>query len=235
MLDEDFRNLVNQLQSVHRDNLVSVVLYGSAIEAPGNPRKSDYEVLVVARRFSVDDLRRTRPVVQNWVESGYAMPVLFTTDELKHALDVYPIEFTQMKRAYRVLSGEDLLAGVEISSANLRWETEHELRGKLLRLRSLYLPASASTSDLTNLMTESIVSFVKLMRPVLTLLGEHPPLGRLATIQRIGERLGMETGPLVSILQLRSEPRELLELEAQDLFTGYLDCLDHIIAAVDKM
>ncbi len=235
MKDEDFSNLVSQLEAVHKSNLVSVVVYGSAVEAPGNPKKSDYEMLIMTRRLSADDLRRTRPIVQEWVFAGYAMPVFFTADELKHSLDVYPIEFTQMKRAYRVLYGHDALEGVEISNASLRWETEHELRGKLLRLRSLYLPASLSPEDLTALMTDSIVSFVKFMRPVLALLGEDPPLGRLATIQRVGEKLAIDTQPLVRILQLRDEPKQLLELEVQDLFVAYLDCLEHVIAVVDKM
>lgn len=234
-MDGDFSDLVIQLQSVHRDNLVSVVAYGSAIEAPGNPKKTDYELLIMTKHLRAEDLRRSRPVVQEWVLSGHNMPVFFTADEFKHSLDVYPIEFTQMKRAYRVLHGLDPLAGVEISKANLRWETEHELRGKLLRLRSLYLPASLSSADLTHLMTDSIVSFVKFMRPVLTLLGEDPPLGRLATIQRIGEKLNIDTAPLVRILKLRDEPKEMLEIEVQDLFVAYLDRLDHIIAVVNEL
>ena len=79
---------------------------------------------------------------------GYEMPVFITSEEFGDSLDVFPIEFRLMKRAYRMLYGQDLLAGREASKEHLRWQTEHELRGKLLRLRSLALPASESSRSI---------------------------------------------------------------------------------------
>ncbi len=234
-MDGQFNELVARLRSVEDENLVSVIVYGSAIAAPGNPKKTDYQLVIVTRRLAANDLHRVRPIVQWWTSSGYAMPTFFMASEFKDSFDVYPIEFSMMKRAYQVLYGLDLLRNEEVSKVNLRWQTEHELRGKLLRLRSLYLPASASAHDLTRLMTESVVSFVRFLRPVLELIGEEPPLGRLATVRLIGERLKIDASPLVRVLLLRDEPKELMELEAQDLFAGYLDSLSRMIEAVNHM
>jgi hypothetical protein len=234
-MNERFNDLVARLQSNQGHNLVSVIVYGSAVVAPGNPKKSDYHVLIIAQRLSANELRTLRPVVQWWTSDGYTLPVFFTVEEFQSSLDVYPIEFRHMKQAYQVLYGQDLLDGREVSKANLQWQTEHELRGKLLRLRSLYLPASVSTQDLMKLMTESIVSFALFLRPVLEMLGEEPPLGRLATVKRVGERLNMDTSPLIRILQLRDEPKELMDLEVQDLFASYLNCLENVIKAVDRL
>jgi hypothetical protein len=227
--------LVTRLQSAQGDNLVSVIVHGSAIAAPGNPKKSDYQTLIVTRRLAANDLRRFRPIIKWWTGSGYEMPVFFTAEEFGDSLDVFPIEFRQMKRAYRVLFGQDLLADREASKEHLRWQTELELRGKLLRLRSLALPAGESTRDLANLMTESVVSFVRFLRPIPEILGEEPPLGRLATARRAGELLNVDTTPIVRILQLRDEPGELMEIEVQDLFASYLNCLTQVIEAVDNL
>lgn len=234
-MNAQFNELVSRLSGALGDNLVSVLVYGSAIAAPGNPKKTDYQVLAIARRLSGNDLRLARPALQWWAGEGYAIPVLFTETEFANSLDVFPIEFRHMRRAYQVIHGPDPLHEAAVSDAHLRWQTEHELRGKLLRLRSLYPSASASAAGLTKLMTESIVSFIRLMRPILELHGEAPPLGRLATARMTGERLEVDTGALVRILQLREEPRELMEAEAQDLFSGYLDCLSRIIDAVDRI
>ncbi len=234
-MDRQFDELVNRLQSAQGANLVSVIVYGSAIAAPGNPKKSDYQLLIVTRRLAATDLRLLRPAIKWWTDAGFAMPVFFTAEEFIDSLDVFPMEFRQMKRAYRVLHGQDLLAGREASKEHLRWQTEHELRGKLLRLRSLALPASESTGELQKLMTESIVSFVRFMRPILEMTGEEPPLGRLATARQVGEQLKVDTSPLVRILQLRDDPKELMEIEAQDLFASYLDCLRQVIEAVDNL
>ncbi len=234
-MDHQFDELVSRLQSAQGANLVSVIVYGSAIAAPGNPKRADYQLLIVARRLAANDLRRFRQAIRWWTDAGYAMPAFFTAEEFIASLDVFPIEFRQMKRAYRVIHGQDLLAGREASKDHLRWQTELELRGKLLRLRSLALPASESTGDLRKLMTESVVSFVRFMRPVLELMGEDPPLGRLATARQVGERLNVDTAPLIRILQLRDDPGELMEIEVQDLFASYLDCLARVIEAVDQM
>lgn len=234
-MEMTFNELVNRLAAAGRENLVSVIIYGSATAAPGNAKKSDYQLVIVTRQMTAASLRHIRPAVQWWTAAGFSLPTFFTASEFKASLDVFPIEFRLMKRAYRVLDGEDLLANAEISLTNLRLETEFELRGKLLRLRSLSIRASETASDLTKLMTESIVSFVRFLRPMLELLGEEPPLGRLATVKRIGERLKIDTSSLTRVLHLRDEPKDLMEIEAQDLFASYLNCLTRIVEAVDKL
>jgi hypothetical protein len=230
-----FTELVARLRSAHSNNLVSVVLYGSAIADGVAKPKADYRVLVVMEALSAEDLRHARPPAKWWADSGFSLPVYLTREELSRSLDVFPIEFRHMKQAYRVLYGDDLLAETDVSKANLRLQTESELRGKMLRLRSLYLPASDSAEGLTRLMTDSVVTFVQLLRPVLELLGEQPPISRSETIRRAHERLKLDTSSLERILKLRSQPARLLELEAHDLFSSYLDCLKRVIEEVDNL
>jgi hypothetical protein len=109
------------------------------------------------------------------------------------------------------------------------------LRGKLLRLRSLALPAGESSDQLASLMTESVVTFVRLMRSIPEIVGKEPPLGRQATAQRAGEILNVDTSPVVRVLRLRDEPAGLMEIEIQDLFASYLDCLRRVVEAVDNL
>ncbi len=237
-MNADFNELAARLQTNQRGNLVSIIVYGSATADPGKHKKADYQVLIVMKRLSAGDLRQARKVISWWTAEGYSIPVFFTVEEVDDSLDVYPIEFRHMKRTYQVIYGEDLIAGKEISNSALRWQIEHELRGKLLRLRSLYLPASLSTTETAKLMTESVVTFVRFLRPVLEILGEEPPLNRMKTIRRIGERLNIDTSPVARVLQLRYEPNDMpkiMDIEAQDLFASYLDCLDRVIDAVDNM
>jgi hypothetical protein len=234
-MEDDFKELVSRLKIAHSGALVSVIAYGSAIAAPGNVRKTDYHLLIVTTRLTAEDLRTARPVAKWWVESGYLIPVYFTRDEFLQSLDVFAIEFRHMKRAYQVLFGEDLLAPHDASKANLRLQTEYELRGKLLRLRSLYLPASGSVETLTQLMTDSIYSFSQFMRPMLEIIGEEPPLSRLATVRRVGEHLNIDTSAPEQILRVREAETPLTETEANELFARYLDCLTQVVAAVNNL
>src|SRR5215510_163919 len=234
-MNHHFDELVSGLQSAQDGNLVSVIVYGSAVAAPGNPKRSDYQLLIVTERLAARDLRAMRPVIRWWTATGYEMPVLITAEEFGDSLDVFPIEFRHMKRSYRTIYGQDLLAGREASKEHLRWQTEHELRGKLLRLRSLALPAGESSDQLASLMTESVVTFVRLIRSVTEIVGEEPPLGRAATARRVGEILDVDTSPVVRVLRLRDEQAGLMEIEIQDLFASYLDCLTRVVEAVDNL
>lgn len=234
-MNHHFQELVTSLQSAEDGNLVSVIAYGWGVVAPEATKRSDYQILIITERLSVRDLREFRPIIKQWTEMGYEMPVFMTAEEFGDSLDVFPIEFRTMKRSYRTLYGQDLLAGREASKEHLRWETEHELRGKLLRLRSLALPAGEAPDQLAGLMTESVVTFVRFMRPILEIAGEEPPLGRPATAQRAGEILNVDTSPIIRVLRLRDEPGHLMEIEIQDLFASYLDCLTRVVEAVDNL
>jgi predicted nucleotidyltransferase len=234
-LKEKFADLSARLREAEGENLLAVIVYGSALAVPGGAKRSDYEWLIVLRRFNAVDLRRVGPVIHALVEAGYALPSFFSERELRDSLDVFPIEFRQMKRTYEVVYGQDVLANLEASPANLRRQVEYELRAKMLRLRSLFLPASQSPERLQRLMTDSVGSFVHVLRPILELLGEDPPVERRAAAARVGERLGVDLAPILRILTLRDEPVSLLEVEIQDLFSAYLDCLGAVIEAIDKL
>jgi hypothetical protein len=234
-MNQYFNELVSSLQSAQDGNLVSVIVYGWGVVAPVIPKRSDYQLLIVTERLAARDLREMRPIIRQWTEMGYEMPVFITAEEFGDSLDVFPIEFRLMKRSYRTLYGQDLLAGREASKEHLRWQTEHELRGKLMRLRSLALPAGESADQLSGLMTESVVTFVRLMRPIPEIVGQETPLERPATAQRVGEILNVDTSPIIRVLRLRDEPGGLMEIEIQDLFASYLDCVTRVIEAVNNL
>ena len=238
MINEKFQDLntyLRQLDEAEGENLVAVVVYGSAVTTPETSARSDFQWLVITRRLAAADLRRIRPIIRALVKAGYTMPAFFTAQEFEDSLDVFPIEFRQMKRAYQVLHGPDLLATTEASGANLRLQIEYELRGKLLRLRSLFLPASDSAESLLRLMTESVVSFVRIMRSILELVGEVPAVGRLEATRQVGESLKADLTPIITLLELRTNRRQLTESETQELFEAYISSLTEVIEAVDKI
>src|SRR4029077_7952689 len=121
--------------------------------------------------------------------------------ELKRAADVFPIEFLQMERARKVLYGHDPFEFVEISQANLRHQTEYELRTKLIQLRRLYIPASTSVEKLSALMSDSLASFAALFRAVLILHGQEPPITKAETVRAIVRLLELDAAPFEQIFE----------------------------------
>src|SRR6267378_4941664 len=170
--------LLNDLRAAHGDNLASVVLYGSAAAGDHIETRSDHNLLIALNRITADDLRLAQAPMREWQDLGQPIPVYFTVAELKDAADVFPIEFLQMEKARKVLYGRDPFEFVNVSRANLRHQTEYELRTKLIQLRRLYIPASISVEKLSALMRDSLASFAALFRAVLMLHGEDAPVAK---------------------------------------------------------
>ena len=187
-----FDAFIDDLKTTHGSNLASVILYGSAAVGDFVKQTSDYNLLIALREIRPKDLRDAHACMREWQRLGHPVPVYFTVSELKEAGDVFPIEFHQMEQARRVLYGEDVLANVKISDVFLRHQTEYELRSKLLQLRRLYIPASTSVQHLTELMTESLVSFVALFRAVLLLHGVTPPVSKDEIVAVTVKQLGID-------------------------------------------
>ena len=163
------------------------------------------------------------------------MPVYFSQDELQRAADVFPIEFLQMEHARKVLYGSDPFEIVEISNANLRHQTEYELRTKCLQLRRLYF-SSSSSDQLAKLMTDSLSSFTALFRAVLILHGASPPLGKREAVQATARVLGLDPAPFNQIFELAGKNNsKLTQVQAENLFGSYLAEIQRVIDAVDQI
>jgi len=233
-MEKKLEALLENLKEAHSTNLVSVVLYGSAVTGEHKKGRSDYNVLVVLNQITPSDLRAAHPVVDQWHQQGNPLPLYFTQEEMMRASDVFPVEFLDMSQAHQMLYGPDPFEGLVISQDNLRHQLEFELRGKLIRLRELYIPTSQDAERLSALMADSLNSFAVLFRHVLGLMGEEPPLTKRETITRLGEKAGVDVTPLLNVLALREQEKKLSLDQATEYFTAYLAAIEATIRRVDE-
>jgi hypothetical protein len=235
---EAFNHLIGDLRATHGENLASVVLYGSAATGEYAELRSDYNILIALHRITPEDLRLAQAPVREWRRLGHPLPVYFTFTELRDAADVFPVEFHQMERARLVLFGPDPFDTITISDANLRHQTEYELRSKLLQLRRLYIPAAASAERLRDLMSDSLTSFATLFAPVLILRGVEPPVLKRDVVSATARLLGLDVQVFERVFELRAAgagDHSLNEREAEELFAAYMGQIEHVIEAVDQL
>ncbi|MEP6706577.1 MAG: hypothetical protein ABJC05_03610, partial [Pyrinomonadaceae bacterium] len=204
IVKEALNHLIGDLKSTHGDNLACVVLYGSAAAGDHIELRSDYNLLIALNRITPEDLRLAQAPMREWQRLGHPLPVYFTVEELQDAADVFPIEFLHMQKARLVLHGRDPFESMQVSTANLRHQTEYELRSKLIQLRRLYIPASMAAEKLSALMSDSLASFAALFRPVLMLHGKEPPVGKPACVRATVELFDLDGDPFERIFDLRA-------------------------------
>ncbi len=88
-------------------------------------------ILIVCNTLDFDSLQKLKQLRE--------VPFVFTKEELADGVDVFPIEFLNIRQHHKTLSGDDLLKDIEISKENLRHQLEFEFRSKLIHLRREYL------------------------------------------------------------------------------------------------
>lgn len=103
-------------------NLVALVQYHTGDEI---------RLLAVCNKIDFLTLQSLKPLKE--------IPLVMTKEEFTDGVDVFPIEFLNIKQHYEVRHGEDCLAGLTISKKHLRHQLEFEFRSKLIHLREEYL------------------------------------------------------------------------------------------------
>jgi len=227
--------LVEKVRAALGEDLLSIVLYGSAASGDYRGKFSDYNALCVLRRITPDQLRATEPLFRWWREQGNPTPLLLTDEELRTASDCFPIEFHDIRDHNRILFGADLVSGIHIDDSFYRAQVEHDLRAKLLRLRQ---KASAILSDkdvLRRLLIDSVSTFCVLFRHALSLRGVTGAVSQRDSISGAAEAFGIDPNPFMQLLDLREEKLKLKDVEPVPLLAGYMEQIERVIGVVDQM
>ncbi|MGC8793998.1 MAG: hypothetical protein ACP5U2_11470 [Bryobacteraceae bacterium] len=234
-MERELDRLVERLKRAYDDRLISVVLYGSAAVGDHHGRFSDLNVLCVLRQIGPEELAESAPIFRWWRELGNPAPLLLTLEELRRSTDCFPIEFHDIVERRRVLYGEDVLAGLEIDDSFYRAQVEHELRAKLLRLRQKAAGVIKDKDLLRALLVDALPTFCTLFRHALRLMGQDAPFPKRALLARLRESLGVDTGPMERVLDLREGKIKPRQLDPAPLFEGYLAAIQAVIARVDEL
>lgn len=225
--------LVEELKRSCPNGLKSVVLYGSAAAGDHSGKQSDYNVLVVAEELGIETLNALSKTATAWSKAGNPAPLLFTEERLAQATDVFPIELLDIRECHKVLHGEDLVQGLEIDTKNLRLEIEHELRGKLIRLRQHYLLTQGKSKAVADLMIQSLSTFLVLFRASLRLFGEEIPQQKFPALEQLATHLEFDGSVFQTVQNLKDGTQKTKDVAVEELFSNYLKTVECVIDAVD--
>ena len=161
-----------ELADLFGESLRTLVVYGSAAGQDFDPTRSDVNLAVVATRVEPAHLGRVAQWWQVWRRQRVASPLVLSSTDLERSLDVFPLEFLDIQARHRTLAGTELFDGLRFAHDDVRAECEREAKGKLVRLRALYVELAGSTRELRALMVDSRKTFLHVIRGLLYVRGE---------------------------------------------------------------
>ena len=169
--------------------LRTVVVYGSAAGAGFRPDRSDVNFAAVAEPLGFAHLQQIAQWYARWRGHSVAAPLLLARADLDRSLDVFPLELLDIQARHRTIAGEEVFAGIVATPEAVRLECEREAKGKLVRLRALYLELAGSTREIRELMLDSRKTFVQVMRGLLYLRGGAWEPNEAAVVAAFGAQL----------------------------------------------
>lgn len=223
--------LIKGLQNFYGNNLVSVILYGSAASGEYARRRSNVNIAVILNDTSLSSLAKCSRLL-NKRKFLIINPVFFTEDYIKRSVDVFPIEFIDMKENHVLLYGKDILNEITIDIKNLRFQCEQEIKSKIINIKRQYLRAE-SAFMLKNILFKSLTSTIHILRNLIRLKGSKPSYTKEEALKETAKQFGIDVTPLQKTLDAKNGNLKLSHQEIDRLVACLVEILENISDKVD--
>jgi hypothetical protein len=226
--------LTKRMEGAAGNNLVSLILYGSAASGEYDPKLSNLNIFAVLRDTSFKALEALSLVAGWWAQQKQPPFLVMSLLEVERSTDVFTIEFMDMKRHHRLISGDDVLSGLSIPMHLHRVHVEYELREKLVLLRQRMLVAGGDDKKLWDLLLHSVPSFATLCRHAAIALGHDQNANNREAIRNLASLLNSDLSAIESVLDVREHKAEPVKIRVHELSRRYLAAIEHVTQAVDQ-
>lgn len=232
---EIFEEIVEDYRNIFKDDLMSIILYGSAAGKDYRPGKSDINFMIVLSEEGIDNLDRALKVVTGWRKRKVAVPLFLTRGYVETSTDAFPVEYLNFQRNHRLVYGDDILKELSFRNDLIRLQCEREIKGKLLLLRESFLESNANGRMLRDIIHESLQAFLAIFAALLFLKGNEIPDKKRSIIENTCETFDMDKAFFNTLLDIREQKIKPRDQELRDIFKGYLKEIRRLAKKVDEL
>jgi predicted nucleotidyltransferase len=198
-----YQLFLNDVLAYNPDKIHSVYIVGSALTEDYDPKFSDINSVIVLHAMNLDFLDLLAPLGKKYGKKQIAAPLIMTPKYIQESIDVFPIEFLNIKLLHYTVFGSDIFRDLEIPASFLRRQCERELKAKLIGLRQGYISAAGEQKILAQGLVESYAGYMPLFKAVIVLLGRQAPQINREILSVMEEASGIKTEPFRKVLNYK--------------------------------
>lgn len=217
------------------ENVVSIMVYGSAAGANYNHGISNINLAVVVKNLDFPALKHAAGAVKSGRKHKIAVPLFLAKDFIAESLDVFPIEFCEIKQQHKVIFGEDIFKDLEIPFKDVRLLCEQQIKGKLLHLRQVYLETGPNPGILKNLLLGALNDLVPIFRQMIVLKGQKPIAEKEQMFGQMAKIFALGPETFLALHQDKSKKAPLASYHVEAHFQNFLDQLEHLSRHMDAL
>ncbi len=246
---EEFRNLdklppqvsgkfvpyLRDLLALYPGQVGCAAIYGSGVGQNYVPNRSDINSVVILNEIGFDHLNRALKVIAGGIKKRIAAPLFLTQEHIMSSRDVFPVEFLDIKENHVVVFGEDIFASLDIPQNNLKLFCAHELKGKLIRIRQVYLERGLNAPMVEALLKGSLHALVPIFRNLVRLKNGGVQVDKTKIIEGLANAYQLDGRVFLDILKHRTHGLRIPPARSGELMSKYLVELEKLARAVDKI
>lgn len=198
-----YKLFLDEVLSHHQDKMHSVYVVGSALTQDYDPKISDINSVFVLHELDLDFLDLLAPLGKKYGKKGLAAPLIMSPRYIRESIDVFPIEFLNIKLLHYTVWGNDLFEDLDIPKSYLRRQCERELKVKLIGLRQGYISAAGEQKPLIQGLVESYAGYMPLFKAVIVLLDRNAPQINSDILSVLEEASGIKTEAFRQVLMYK--------------------------------
>ena len=217
------------------DNARAVIVYGSAAGVNFNPGVSNVNIAVIVKNLDFSVLKESIGLIKWGHKKRIATPLFLTKDYILGALDVFPIEFTEIKEQHKIIFGEDVFGELDIPLNDVRLLCEQQVKGKLLHLRQAYLNIGTKNPVLKRLLTSALGDLVPIFRQLIILNGQRPLEQKEGMLGQLVKIFSLDQGPFVAVLNDKNKKTSIPSNQLEAHFQNFLKQLESLSRQMDSL
>lgn len=226
---------IEEILNSYSENMHSIYIVGSSITKDFDEKTSDINSIFILKDMDFKFIELIAPFGKKYRKKGIAAPLIMTPEYIKRSLDVFPIEFLDLKTIHETVFGEDILKDVEINKVDLRHQCEREIKSKLIGLRQAYISSQGDKKILTERLVSSISGYMPLFRGIIFLLGKEPPIRKDDVILALSESTNINAGIFTKILDIKKGKLKLSKDELDTVFEEHYTTTEKIGEVTDEL
>ena len=225
----------NKLLDVSKGNVRSILVYGSAAGVNYNPRVSNINIAVVVNDLGFPALKQSLDLVKWARKHKISTPLFLTEGYILDSIDVFPLEFSEIKGQHKLIFGEDIFQGLDIPLKDVRLLCEQQVKGKLLHLRQAYLEIGSNMSPLKKLLLSALGDLVPVFRQLIILKGEKPAEEKEELLRSMARVFDFDAGPFLAVHQDKNRKVLISSSQVESHLQDFLVQLERLSRHMDSL
>lgn len=225
----------NKLLADSNDIVCSLLVYGSAASVNYNPGVSDINFAVVLKNLDFSFLKQNLELVKWGRKHKIATPLFLTKDYILNSLDVFPVEFSEIKQQHRIIFGEDVFKDLNIPVKDVRLLCEQQVKGKLLRLRQAYLEIGSNAPVLKNVLISALSDLIPVFRQLIILKQQQSPEEKEKILLDLARIYSLDQEPFLAVLHDKNRKLLISSHQVEAHLQNFLSQLENLSRHLDAL